>query len=181
LENALTDQKFTPYEPGDKAYALLSPEQEQQLSAVRASIVSGSVQKPCRVKLENGQIINNVYVAEAKSYIKYWGAWPEDDPAKRSLNIAEVSETTASPNALPMHLADEIAAIGENCMGGVRFALTFSDNSEQVYECGNLIDFLQFPAGKTAADVVGVKPIAKPIRDKTLTCSEYYWCLYSKR
>lgn len=174
----MTTQKFTPYQPKEKDYPSLTKKQFHQLAEIEPSNIGEVNLKPCKVTLNSGENIDNVFIAEAKNYIKYWGAWPEDDPGKNSIAITDVAEIMATPNRLPLHIVEEIYTWGETRMGGVDFILEFSDGANQAYRCGNIFDFLQLPTGKTMLDVVSVRPLGRKLDNDFLSSSEFYWCLY---
>jgi len=67
---------------------------------------------PCLVVLENVEQHDYVYIVEAKSYIRFWGVWPDDDPAKRPIRIDDVAQIHSSPSRLPVRLARQMYTLG---------------------------------------------------------------------
>lgn len=173
-------RKYTPYTPAVKMFPILTDAQKLQLFGVQPSISQGLEQRPCRVTLNDGEIFNNVYIAEANSYIKYWGVWPEDDPGKKALDISKVVDIAPSPNRLPAFLANKLYSAGESSMGGLTFIILFSDNSEQAYEYGGALDFVTLPGNKNFSDIVDVIPNRGSKRENKLKSPDFYWCLYGE-
>jgi hypothetical protein len=133
---------------------------------------------PCMVLFANGEQHDCVYVADANSYIRVWGVWPDDDPGKREIAIQDVAQIQPSPNRLPARFAREMYAVGESGIGYCIFTLRFSDDTQQAYCTGNLIDFPELPAGKSLGDVVAL--VANEGKaEQTLAARPYYWCLFS--
>jgi hypothetical protein len=160
-------------------YAKLSPQLAERLEAIKPSIDRDLHYYPCSVKLKNGEVLPCVYIVWEETYIHYWGVYPEQDRGKNWVRIEDLAAVTESPFRLPAQFANELYRNGESGMGYTRFTVSFSDGSEAAYITGNAVDFIQYPEGKSAADVVKVKPHkAKP--DSVLRCPRYFWCLYSK-
>lgn len=176
----MDERKYTPYTPADKEFPKLTEAQKSQLSNIEPSLSLGLEQRACRVVLTDGQVFNNVYIVEAGAYIKNWGAWPEDDPGKKSLDISKVVTIEASPNRFPAHFSNKLYSSGESSMGGIIFSILFSDGSEQVYEYGNALDFITLPQGKVLSDIADVIPHKGREVENKLKSPDFYWCLYSK-
>lgn len=132
------------------------------------------------VSLTNGQQRDCVYMVEAKSYIRVWGVWPDDDPGERAILLEDVAEIQPSPSRLPVTFARQMYAIGESGMGYCIFTLYFSDGARQAYCTGNLIDFPELPESKSISDVVAIKP-NEGRGEQGLGTQEYYWCLFGAR
>ena len=111
---------------------------------------------PCMVHLTNGEQHDCVYVVDAKSYIRIWGVWPDEDCGKRALAIQDVAQIHLSPSRLPVQFARQMYAVGESGMGYCIFTLQFADGTRQTYCTGNLIDFPELPKGKSVRDVVAL-------------------------
>ena len=134
---------------------------------------------PCLVTPIDGPILDRVYLAEASEWYLRWGVWPDEDPGKRSVSIEEVASIAVSPSRLPAWAADQIYSEGESGMGYTIFTVRFDDGSSQAYSAGNAVDFIQYPAGQSAATVAEVYPHLGP-RDAACPPPDYYWCLYSR-
>ena len=132
---------------------------------------------PCMVQLANGEEHDCVYIVDAKSYIRIWGVWPDEDSGKRSLAIQDVTQIRPSPSRLPVRFAREMYAVGESGMGYCAFTLRFADGVDQPYTTGNLVDFLEMPPGKSVRDVVSLIP-HKGRGEATLGSQPYHWCLF---
>jgi hypothetical protein len=134
---------------------------------------------PCRVTLDSGQELNNVYIEPEDSYMKVWDVYPEEDGGKKSVRIEQVIRVDESPSRLPAQIANEIYRNGESGMGYTVFTIVFADGSRQACVTGNAVDFIDYPDGKGPADVLEVLPHEG--RDKDLVrAPEWYWCLYSE-
>jgi len=150
----------------------------RQLQNIKASEDMGLEYKPCAVVLRDGSKKDNVYVVDAQAYIDTWGVWPEDDNGKKFVRSEEVVSVCESPNRLPPEIADQIYEAGESGMGYCVFLLEFKNGLSQSYVTGNAVDFVQYPKGITANDIVRVKPHEG--RETAVSCPEYYWCLIGR-
>lgn len=139
---------------------------------------------PCRVTLRSGATLDRVYVVEEEPYLRAWGIRPEDDPAKSSVDLAEVERIEESPLRLPPPLANKIYAAGESGMGYTVFTLVLADGRSLPYTTGNAVDFPLLPAGIRMADVVDALPHdgRETFRDRLPreeeSTADYYWCTY---
>ena len=161
-----------------RAYPELPPHLEAQLYAIERTRDGMMEYFPCSVLLANGEQHDCVYIVEAKSYIRIWGVWPDDDPGKRAIAIEDVAQIQPSPGRLPARLAREMYAVGESGMGYCIFTLSFADGTRQPYCTGNLIDFPELPEGKSIDEVVALRP-NEGKGEQTLGTSPYCWCLFS--
>lgn len=176
----MVTRTYTPYFPGEKSFPKLTERQKMELFDIQPSVCDELEQRPCRVVLEGGEVVNNVCIAEAETYIKLWGVWPEDDPGKKAVDISKVVDIKESPNRLPAYLSNKLYSAGETAMGGIIFTVLFADESEQVYEYGNALDFIDLPEGKTVSDIIDVIPHKGRESANKLLGPEFYWCLYDK-
>jgi hypothetical protein len=112
-------------------------------------------------------------------YIKHWGAFPEDDSGKQSVQIEDVSEIEESPSRLPAKIANKIYEAGESGMGYCVFTLVFSDDSTQAYITGNAVDFVPLPTSKVTEDIEDVLPHEGRQAENQMRGLRYYWCIYS--
>jgi hypothetical protein len=134
---------------------------------------------PCKARLRDGSSVDTVYVAPERTYLKYWGVYPEDDKGKLSVKIDDVVEIESSPTRLPARFANEIYRNGESGMGYVVFTVLFADDEKQACVSGNAVDFIRYPARKGPKDVVGVIPHQGRRDDSLVKGPDWYWCLYS--
>lgn len=165
------------YAPDDHDYPPLSPTLHAQLCDIEP-MHNGMIEYfPCMVRLANSERHDCVYVVDAKSYIRIWGVWPDEDRGKRALAIQDVAQIHPSPSRLPVKFARQMSAVGESGMGYCIFALQFADGTRQAYCTGNLIDFPELTEGKSVRDVVALSP-NEGAREQTFGTREYYWCLF---
>jgi hypothetical protein len=166
--------------PPAREYSRLSRRLAAQLERVVPSRDGEIEYYPCRVALKDGSVQDRVYIVDADSYIRTWGVWPEDDPAKRSIPLDDVGEIEASPFRLPAALANRLYEAGESGMGYCLFTVEFRDGQRQACVTGNAVDFITFPRALTGADVVRVLPHAGRVEDP-VRGPAYGWCLFRGR
>jgi hypothetical protein len=166
---------WTPYQPGRRVYPGLSSELQRQLIAIPKATGFDAV--PCKVTLDDGSQLERVYIQDAQSYIDKWGIWPEDDKAKRSLDVTRIVAIGESAQRLPVDIASRLYEAGESGMGYCVFTLIFRDGSQRTYVTGNAVDFVQLPAGMSHRDIIDVRPHTGD-RDGASAGLDYYWCLY---
>ena len=106
---------------------------------------------PCMVLFANGEQHDCVYVADAKSYIRAWGVWPDDDPGKREIAIQDMAQIQPSPNRLPARFAREMYAVGESGLGYCisRFAFRMTHSRPTALETSLI--FRSFPQASHSA------------------------------
>jgi hypothetical protein len=131
------------------------------------------------VTLQDGRVLDTVYIEPEKAYLRHWGVYPEDDQGKSSIKIEEVVKVEDSPTRLPPRFANEIYLNGESGMGYTIFTVVFSDGIRQTCATGNAVDFISYPRGKGPSHVIAVHPHegrnANPVR-----APHWHWCLYSE-
>jgi len=88
--------------------------------------------------------------------------------------VASLSE---SPFRLPAPFANELYEAGESGMGYTIFTVEFRGGIERSYVGGNAIDFIVYPEGMSATDVVAVVP-HKGRNSHPRSAPDYYWCLF---
>jgi hypothetical protein len=165
-------------------YPAIRAELFAQLRRIKPSSALGFLYYPCKVSLQDGAIVDRVYVAEAASYIRLWGVWPEDDAAKKWLSMENVTRIEESPSRLPLAFANQVYEAGESGMGYCCFALVLKDGRKLPYVTGNAVDFPNLPDGVSMNDVQGVVPHERhpewlTSTNPNQTNAQYYWCLYS--
>ena len=164
------------YVPGKKIYPLLNKQLDTAWRTIAPSHCDIVEYRPCFVRLKNGTTLDCVYVLPAQSYIDSWGCWPEDDPGKQHVSVADVIELGESRYRLPPEIATKIYGAGESGMGYAVFTLVFDDATEQAYVTGNAVDFVTLPRDKTGTNIIEVIPHK---RSTTLIEGlDYHWCLF---
>ena len=161
----------------DRHYGPLSAKLWAELQQVSSSTDGPLEYRPCRVQLKDGTWLDRVFVVPKKPYKLMWGVWPEDDSGKRHVPISKVVAIKDSPSRLPVSIANEIYRGGESCMGGVLFALQFSDGSVEHFGCGNAVDFINYPPGKSAKDIIKVM-LHHHAGERPHWGPEYAWCIF---
>jgi hypothetical protein len=161
-------------------YPKLSTELARELDAIEPSLVGGINYHPCAVWSDDGRHYDCVYIVEENGFHRYWGIWPEDDPAKRHVSVVSVQSIEASPSRLPAKFAAKIYDAGESGMGYFVFSLRFAGGLIQPYVTGGALDFLAYPAGFGPNDVTEAKPQPTLRPSDYLSDLPYCWCLYSE-
>ena len=134
---------------------------------------------PCQVTLDDGTVMDRVYVVSDQPYYQLWGVWPKDDRGKKEVDIRKVTDISESPSRLPIEIANEIYRAGESGMGYCLFELEFKDGQRQACVTGNAVDFVPMPRGKATEDIVWVLP-RKGRNDPNLVHGhDYFWCLFN--
>ncbi len=134
---------------------------------------------PCAAVLKSGKEIRCVCFMERGLYMREWGVRPEDDPGKKLIRLEDVACVTASPFRLPPAFATRLYAGGESGMGYQIFTVQFRDGFEQAYLLGNLVDFIDYPQGRSPDDVVNILP-HKGRNSNPIPGPGYFWCLYDE-
>lgn len=159
-------------------YPPLPESLKSQLAAIEPSRSGKLDYYPCQALLRTGATIDRVYVVAEAPYISQWGVYPEQDRAKSSIKIADVSLITGSPARLPARFANRLYEAGESGMGYQIFSVVFSDGTKQAYLTGNAVDFIEYPEGKGMKDVTDVLPNVGRNQNPQ-PGPKYHWCLYS--
>ena len=171
------ERRYTPYSPSKKTYPEMPERLVAEFQAVTPSRDRSLEYRPCELTLGSGSVVSCAYVVDAQSYIDIWGVWPDDDPGKQSVRIDEVASISESPFRLPARFASQLYSEGESGMGYTIFTVVFADGTEQAYSSGNAIDFIFYPKGKSAGDVVGIIP-HKGRDAGAKRAPQYHWCLF---
>lgn len=161
-------------------YAALPDHIRKALESIEPSGDDELKYYPCRITLNNGTVLNTVYIEPEMPYLRFWGVYPEDDRGKRHVRIEDVVKVEDSPTRLLAQFANEIYRNGESGMGYTIFTITFADGEQQACVNGNAVDFIRYPDGKGPNDVVAVHP-HEGRNTQLVKGPEYYWCLYSER
>jgi hypothetical protein len=139
---------------------------------------------PCLLTMKDGTSMDRVYLASQAPWIKLWGIYPNQDPGKSEVLIADVVSVAESPSRLPAPFANELYKAGESGMGYAVFRVVFKGtipflHRRKSYVTGNAVDFIDYPLGKGPKDVVSVLPhVGRRVWNKATP--RYYWCLYSE-
>lgn len=169
------------YPPGfeERAKSRRYPPLSKDLAAQVASVpLTDGLYHPCSVILDDGCLVDRVYLAAAEPWFRTWGIWPEDDSGKRSVDIRRVASINESPSRLPARFADELYKAGESGMGYTIFTVRFRDGSSMAVGTGNAVDFIDYPDGQSPQTVVDVLPHIGRDDPHLRSGPEYYWCLY---
>lgn len=133
--------------------------------------------RSCQVTLKNGDVLDNVYIAELDSYLKDWGMLPNYDSGKMSILIEDIENITSSPNRLRPELANKLYQAGESGMGYCIFKMIFDNGQTLDVLTGNAVDFVPIPIGLTTDNIIDVLPHAGS-RTNYTNGINYYWCLF---
>lgn len=152
---------------------VVSPVLYAELMRVEPSVDRDLEYRPCQVELNDGRVVDRVYVVEA---VRWFTSWLQD-PAGRGISILDVAHISESPTRLPVRLANVLYKKGETYMGGTVFSLIFRDGRKAHGYTGDVVDFLNYPSGVEATDVVGVLH-GKSEGSEEFTDADWLWCLY---
>lgn len=167
------------------SYAPLSESQAVQLARIECSVDGPLSYAPCRVTLRSGEVLDRVYLVEARAYLSTWGIDPKEDPRKQWVAIEDVEVIEDSPVRLSAGLATQVYAAGESGMGYTIFTVEDRDGRQLPFTGGNAVDFPDWPSGFDPMTVVAVHPHVG--REHSLhrgsqpgkQIAPYRWCLYS--
>ena len=160
-----------------RSYPELPEHLKAQLNAVP---VSGGIYRPCDVTLDDGTVIERVFVGPADKYIAEWGVWPEEDDGKKSIDILAVASIRDSKSRLPAKFANQLYRAGESGMGYLIFTVCFKDGSSMATHTGNAVDFMSYPEGQSPATVCKVVPHLGRGEPSLRAAPDYYWSLFSE-
>ena len=158
-----------------RSYPRLPGHLDAQLKRVP---VSGDYYRPCDVTLQDGSIVERVYVVPSDRYVLEWGIWPGEDSAKKEIDILSVAEIRNSSSRLPPKFANELYRAGESGMGYTIFTVRFKDGSSIARYTGNAIDFVDYPDGQSAETVKRIIPHLGREDPQLSQAPDYTWCLY---
>ena len=153
---------------------VIAPALYDELNRVEPSVDGNIEYRPCQVELSDGTVVDRVYVVEAVTFMLHWGY----DPATRSISILDVAHITESPTRLPVRLANVLYEKGETNMGGTVFSIILRDGTKAHGGAGGAVDFLSYPPGVQASDVVDVVH-GKSEGTAQFKQADYRWCLFS--
>ena len=134
--------------------------------------------RPCEVTLASGLVDSYVYVVETESWHRLWGIDPEEDRFKSSLSVDEIVSIRDSPYRIPPQIANEIYGGGEDGMGYFSFQLLLERGAALNCLTGNAIDFLEWPAGVSPSQVIGVNIHSRAPNE--VDGAKYRWALFGQ-
>jgi hypothetical protein len=146
------------------------------LSAITPSVNEDLTYWPCAARMRDGSVLVCVYLVPEG---RHWGHYPQQDGGKSYISVEDVDSLAESPRRLPARFANKLYKSGESGMGYTIFTVVFMDGFRQAYGCGNAVDFIRYPEGKTPDDVVDVLP-HEGRNAELVSCPEFYWCLFSE-
>ena len=152
----------------------------REIDSIEPSMDGQIAYYPCSVMLKSGAKVQFVCIAEAESYFEKWGVWPENDSSKRSILIEDIAHISESENRLPARFASQLYISGESGMGYYKFRLKFTNGLIQSYLCYSLVDFIIYPEGLFAKDIVNITRDNTYTTEDAITSPNYSWCLYSE-
>ncbi len=156
----------------------ISPKLHAKLMTIEPSFDGRMEYRPCAVALKDGTRLECVYVAGEDDYHRCWEIWPQQVPGRLWVSVDEIVDLMASPHRLPAKFANQIYAGKEGREGYYAFRVHFQDGTSCGYCAETGPDFIPYPEGKNAADVVSIEP--QTFYGSTVRISpDYYWCLYS--
>lgn len=104
------------------------PEQlREALKAVPVSREGLTAYRPCEVELDDGQVLDGVYLVEARSYFSKCGVAPWNYSWKRYVPLERIRDLRDSPTGPPPTIANELYEHGEDGMGYCVFELVLPD------------------------------------------------------
>jgi hypothetical protein len=163
-----------------RRYPVIPQTIAEKLQCIQPSGEGGELRYfPCSVTLKSGVKLECVYLCEAASWFASWGVWPEDDRAKRSINVEDIADLGESAFRLPAKFANRLYRAGESGMGYTIFVLEFRNGGRAAYVTGNVVDFITYPPGQSADTVANVIPHEGRMEQKLRT-PEYAWCLFER-
>jgi len=123
----------------------LKPAHKKQLALIEPRLDEQDLPMyPCSVRLEDGRIVDCVYLIEATNFlVRNGGLMPPD----RAISPEGVDLIMESPSRLPAHLVRQILSEGESGMGYYAFTVVFSWWCRREYATG-FPDFIKYPAAK---------------------------------
>jgi hypothetical protein len=165
---------------GSARIPVIDPDRLDELMRITPSLDrNGFLEyRPCAVETLDGVTTDRVFVVDALSFVMTTGLWPDKVDRWKAVPLAQVAHIKESPSRLPAELANRLYKNGETAMDGVDFTITLSDGRRLGCKTGTLgLDFLEYPDGASAADVVDVK-WGRFQGGTDCRRAEVSWCLY---
>lgn len=155
----------------------ISDKLKNQLLEVKPSRDWTMEYRPCKVKLNSGEILDRVYLSESEAYMKTWGVMPDQDSGKRYVLIEDIEEISESPFRMPVDLANKLYEAGESGMGYCLYKMKFDNGKTVDVVTGNAVDFPPFPNGLRTENIKDVFPHQGSRKNPT-NSPDYTWCLF---
>lgn len=133
---------------------------------------------PCSARMKDGTEFPYVYFVEAQSWLSDWAPLPNTGLGEHHLDVRDVAELRECPDRLPPAFANRLYEAGESGMGYAIFTLCFSDGSRAAYCSGNAVDFVIYPEGKSAADVIDIIPHEGKEDPNLHQAPDHRWCIF---
>lgn len=143
--------------------------------------------RPCQVVLRTGEVVDRVYVSDARSYMNRFGSWPWEG-RESHIPVTEIAEIRPSPTRIPARFANKMYHAGESGMGYCVFTLVLRDGRRLPFvTTGNAVDFLNLPRGVSPAHIVDLLPHVgrdelhsegRWTNDPHQQSAEFRWSLY---
>ncbi|MEQ8328655.1 MAG: hypothetical protein RIE84_04950 [Parvibaculum sp.] len=175
----MTEERgFTMDEIMARRFPVLPADIAVALDQISPSDDGGVLYYPCSVRMKDGIEFPHVYFVEARSWLVAWAPLPDRSLDKNHLDVRHVAEVQECPDRLPPAFANRLYEAGESGMGYTIFTLRFSDGSRAVYSSGNVVDFVIYPDGKSAADVIDVIPHEGKEDSNMRLAPVHRWCIF---
>jgi hypothetical protein len=133
---------------------------------------------PCSVSMKDGTEFPYVYFVEAQNWLPAWAPLPNTDLGEHHLDVRDIAELRECPDRLPPAFANRLYEAGESGMGYTIFTLCFSDGSRAPYCSGDVVDFVVYPDGKAATDVIDVIPHLGREEPHLHLSPTHRWCIF---
>lgn len=116
--------------------------------------------RPAQLRLRDGSVVPCAYVMPEDYFLGRVPSGPD------FISIDAVEAIEECRHRLPAEIATRVHNAGETGMGYCLFTIKFSDGSKAVFNVSSTgLDFVDYPAGKSQADVVDVIPHAGSIAE----------------
>lgn len=135
--------------------------------------------RPAQLRLRDATVVRCAYVMTADTFRAHFGT-NADGPD--FIAIDEVEAIKECPHRLPAEFATRIHNEGETGMGYCLFTVKYSDGTKTVFNTSSTgLDFVDYPPGKSPADVVDVIPHSGSIADifgRSRGGLEFKWLIF---
>ena|SRR5579862_3967650 len=158
----------------------LSEDLQRQLAMIEPRITESGVRLcACSAKLKNGTVLTCVYLVDAASFLRLTTfRHPADMHGCKWLSPSGLGSISDSPWRLPAKFAKQLDEAGESGMGYRVFTVVFSWWRRRVY-VQNVVDFIEYPPGKSAAQVKAVLPHIGERKAGAKSGPVVHWCVFS--
>lgn len=135
---------------------------------------------PCAVTLKDGSSRDCVYLAWARQWLQIWGPLPNQPLGEGFIDVRDIVDLRESSKRLPPEFANKLYEAGETGMGYTIFTVCFDDGSKVAFGTGTAIDFVEYPEGKSAADVTDVLPHVGQVGPDLRSTPKYQWAIFER-